>query len=232
MVLGTRTARILFSWLVGFVAFLILVIISTKVLETLSIRTEYFDSYDQQKSLTWIGWFLYAVCLYIAIRVGLASFFLSLNKGFEPNQNLGWLLCLAFFGLFSTSTQWFAFSFGDALDAYVDPFFGLIGMYAYGGLLAYFCHISFKNLKDGEQSPSFKRIAGADGNHWLEKKDGVYFFYYDNHKDLMTWTFKSKRRVADNEVIKWFEFYAMPPQEFHLFFQWLKKKKFDVQGPF
>lgn len=227
-----KNIRLLFAWLVGILFFVFLIGFMTKAAEVLNIRTEYFNVSNQENSITWVGSFFAAVCLYLAIRLGFAVFHLSFNKGFQPNQNLGWLLCLAFFGLFSISTQWFAFSYGDALDPYVDPFFGLIGMYAYGGILAYFCHISFNYLKDGEQSPSFKRIAGADGNHWLEKKDGVYFFYYDNHKDLMTWTFTSKRRVADNEVIKWFEFYAMPPQEFHLFFQWLKKKKFDVQGPF
>ena len=105
-------------------------------------------------------------------------------------------------------------------------------MYCYAALLAFACHFSFNRLKDAEQVDSFKKIGGSNGNHWLEKIDGVYLYHYDNYKDFRTWKFKSRRRVSDEQVITEFKFYTGTGQSGHLFFDWLKKKKFIIEGPY
>ena len=232
MLVQNTRVRLIIAWLLGLATFFTLIFAVAKATEIYSLQTEYFDSHSHATNKTWTGWFLDAICLYFAIRVGFAAFHGSPKIGFTRNQNLGWQLILAFFGWFAVTIQWFASAYGNYFDHYLEPFFGLLIMYCYAALLAFACHFSFNRLKDAEQVDSFKKIRGSDENHWLEKIDGVYLYHYDNQKDFRTWKFKSRRRVSDEQVITEFKLYTGTGQSGHLFFDWLKKKKFIIEGPY
>ena len=50
----------------------------------------------------------------------------------------------------------------------------------------------------------FRRIVSDDGDHFLEKKDSLFFLGYDNHKDLRMWKFALPKSISEQTLTEVF----------------------------
>ena len=50
----------------------------------------------------------------------------------------------------------------------------------------------------------FHRVQSEDGDHFLEKKDSLFFLGYDNHKDLRMWKFILSKSISEQKLTEMF----------------------------
>lgn len=193
-----------------------------------------YDQYLEEDKSTPLGWFLIVVEIIVASRIGMAIYYGNFKKGIGEHTNLFLTMlitCLGVYALIDTVIWEF---FERELRRNVPPLvynimnFILIAGVGYIGFVTYH-HFKHKKQYKSDTKNIFSKVFSEDGDHFLEKKEDIFFLGYDNHKDLRMWKFVLPNSISKQELTKtFFEKTGRSIGRFD-FYKWLEKEGINLQ---
>ena len=221
------------SWIIGILVFVVLNYVSEQIASYYGLSTSfYFEGFEygeyvEKDKSTSLGWFLIVMEIFVASRIGMAIYFKNFKEGVGEHTNLlltTLVVCLGVYAFIDTIIWEF---FERELRRYFAPIvynilnLGLLAGISYIGFISYH-QVKYKRDRYQLDNYIFEKIHSNDGDHFLEKKEGIFFLGYDNGKDLRMWKFeipnsvneqiladtfltKTGRGVGRFEFFKWLE---------------------------
>ena len=203
--------RKIFSWVVGILLFGLLNFIFDKIALNIGLSTSFYfegfehDQYVEKDKSTPLGWFFIAIEINVVSRVGMAIYYGNFNQGIGKHTNLlltTLIACLGAYALIDTIIWEF---FEREVRRYFAPIVYnilqliLVTSIAYIGFVSYYYA---KNKRESQQLEDilFEKINSNDGDHFLEKREGVFFLGYDNGKDLRMWRFELPNSISEQAL--------------------------------
>jgi len=234
------TGRLILSWIVGIVLFGILHYFFEKAASSLDFKTSFYfvgfeyDQYVEEDRSTPLGWFLIVVEIIVASRIGMAIYHGNFKNGIGEHTNLfltTLIICFAAYALIDTVIWEF---FERELRRNVPPLvYNIMDIMVMAGI-GYAGFVTYQHLKHKKQYKSdtknvFSKVFSEDGDHFLEKKEDIFFLGYDNHKDLRVWKFVLPNSISEQELTKkFFEKTGRGIGRFD-FYKWLEKEGVSLQ---
>ena len=207
--------RLILSWIVGIILFGILHYLFEEAASSLGFKTSFYfegfeyDQYVETDKSTSLGWFLILIEIIVASRIGMAINYGNFKDGTGEHTNLLLVvitICVGAYALIDTAI-WELFE--REIRRNVSPF--LYNIMDFGVMvgIGYLGYIFYQNKKFSEKESFvepfvFRRVVSDDGDHFLEKKDSLFFLGYDNHKDLRIWKFALPKSISEQKLTEMF----------------------------
>lgn len=213
--MSSSKGRLILSWIVGIIIFGILHYLLEEVASFLGFKISFYfegfeyDQYVETDKSTSLGWFLILIEIIIASRIGMAINYGNFKDGTGEHTNLLLLVtttCYGAYALFNTAI-WELFE--REIERNVSPFlynimdFGVMVGIGYLGYIFY-QNKTYSEKEDFLEPFIFRRVQSEDGDHFLEKKDSLFFLGYDNHKDLRMWKFALPTSISEQKLTEMF----------------------------
>jgi hypothetical protein len=207
--------RHILSYVVGILIFGILFFVLEKFTEKMGLSTSFYfegreaGEYVEEDRFTALGWLLLLIEIIVASRIGMAIYFGNFKDGIGKHTNLFTLVIIICLGSYAIIETVIWELFDRELTRNVPPFLYNVlnlGVMVGIGFLGYNFYQNRKISRQTKQSEVdiFQKIESDNGDHFLKKKDGLFFLGYDNGKDLRMWKFALLKSISEQKLTEIF----------------------------
>ena len=101
-------------------------------------------------------------------------------------------------------------------------------------VIGYLGFMFYQNKKFSEKESFnepfiFQKVVSYDGDHFLEKKNNLFFLGYDNHKDLTMWVFTLPTSISEQKLTEMFFAKTSKSSSSLDFYKWLNEQGIEMK---
>ena len=232
--------RFTLSWIIGLTIFGILNYFFEELASSLGYKTSFYfegfeyDQYVETDKSTSLGWFLILIEIIIASRIGMAINYGNFKEGTGEHTNLLLIvitICVGSYAFLNTAV-WELFE--EEITRYFSPFIYNIMDLAVMAVIGYLGFMFYQNKKFSEKESFnepfiFQKVVSYDGDHFLEKKNNLFFLGYDNHKDLTMWVFTLPTSISEQKLTEMFFAKTSKSSSSLDFYKWLNEQGIEMK---